>query len=326
MDRQKINHVFVAGAGAWGTALAQLVAARGAHVTLWSNDPDVTQEINNAHVNSRFLSGFVLSGRITATSKPDTDSMFDLVLVVCPAQRLRIALVQIQPKAPVLICAKGMEIDTGKLMTEVANEICSAAPVGMLSGPSFAPDVASGLPCAVTIAFQDTVLAQSICATIGSASFRPYASGDVVGTAVGGAVKNVLAIACGIVEGKGLGESARAGLVTRGFAEMTRFGVAIGAKPETLAGLSGLGDLVLTASSRQSRNFRLGIELARGSRNWRSGPLAEGAATALPLVVRAKSLGIQMPIAEAVAGIIDSRLDIDDAIRHLLSRPFKNEV
>jgi glycerol-3-phosphate dehydrogenase (NAD(P)+) len=195
----------------------------------------------------------------------------------------------------------------------------------MLSGPSFADDVVRGLPCAVTIAFEDQVIASLLGEALGSGTFRPYASGDVVGVAVGGAVKNVLAIACGIVDGRGLGESARAAIMTRGFAEMARFGLALGAKLETLSGLSGFGDLVLTASSRQSRNFSLGIALGQGGSVHRAGPLAEGAATAPALVRRAQELGIQMPIAEAVADIVEGRIDVDAAIRALLSRPLKSE-
>lgn len=325
MDRLKINHVLVAGAGAWGTALAQVAASNLAKVSLLANEEGLANEINKTGMNSRFLPGVSLSNRIAAVSALDEIPAYDLVLAVCPAQRLRRTLSQLAPRVPVLICAKGIEAESGKLMSEVASDVLPAVPVGVLSGPSFAQDVSCGLPCAVTIAFQDEVLAQAVCGQIGSAAFRPYSSADVVGVAVGGAVKNVLAIACGIVEGKGLGESARAGLVTRGFAEMSRFGIALGAKLETMAGLSGLGDLVLTATSMQSRNFRLGVELARGLKDWRSGPLAEGAVTSSALVARAKSLGIEMPISEAVAGIIAARLDVDDAIRHLLARPLKNE-
>jgi glycerol-3-phosphate dehydrogenase (NAD(P)+) len=197
--------------------------------------------------------------------------------------------------------------------------------IGMLSGPSFAGEVARGLPCAVTLALENAVAAEAIAHAIGSPTFRPYVSSDVTGVAIGGAVKNVLAIACGIVEGRGFGESARAALTTRGFAEMTRFGLAMGAKIETMGGLSGLGDLILTASSRQSRNFSLGVRLAQGGRADEDGPLAEGAATADALAQRARAVGVQMPIAEAVADIVAGRVEVDIAIRALLSRPLKSE-
>lgn len=325
MDRRSVYHIGIAGAGAWGTALAHSISSNGKPVTLWANDVALANEINSKHVNSRFLPGVLLPNLVRSCSKASELEACDLVLLVCPAQSLRATLTGMSVRAPLLICAKGIERESGALMTEVAAEVHPNAAVGMLSGPSFARDVAQGLPCAVTIAFKDEELASSVCAVVGSLSFRPYASTDVAGVAIGGAVKNVLAIACGIVEGKGLGESARAALTTRGFAEMARFGVALGAKLETMSGLSGFGDLVLTASSRQSRNFSLGVEIARGATPQRSGPLAEGAATAPALVRRAHSLGIQMPIAEAVADIVAGRVDVDTAIRALLSRPLKSE-
>jgi glycerol-3-phosphate dehydrogenase (NAD(P)+) len=210
-------------------------------------------------------------------------------------------------------------------MPEVAREEAPRLSFGMLSGPSFAGEVARGLPCAVTVAFDDAARAAHIVQTLGSPAFRPYASTDVTGVAIGGAVKNVLAIACGIVEGRGLGESARAALTTRGFAEMTRFGLALGARLETMGGLSGLGDLLLTASSCQSRNFSLGVRLAQGGRADDSGPLAEGAATAEALVSRARAARVEMPIAEAVAAIVAGRTAVDAAIDALLSRPFRHE-
>lgn len=290
-----------------------------------ANDVALANEIETKRENSRFLPGVVLPDLIRTCSNVIELEPCNLVLLACPAQSLRSTLSSMSVRAPLLICAKGIERESGALMTEVAAQVHPNAAVGMLSGPSFARDVALGLPCAVTIAFSDEALATSTCAAVGSLSFRPYASTDVIGVAIGGAVKNVLAIACGIVEGKGLGESARAALTTRGFAEMARFGVALGAKLETMSGLSGFGDLVLTASSRQSRNFSLGLDLAKGARPDRSGPLAEGAASAPALVRRAHALGIQMPIAEAVADIVAGRVDVDTAIRALLSRPLKSE-
>ena len=210
-------------------------------------------------------------------------------------------------------------------MHEVAREAASSVSFGMLSGPSFATEVARGLPCAVTLAFEDQAVAERLAGAIGTTTFRPYVSNDVIGVAIGGAVKNVLAIACGIVEGRGFGESARAALTTRGFAEMARFGLALGGRIETMGGLSGLGDLMLTASSRQSRNFSLGVRLAEGGRAVDGGPLAEGAATAEALVMRARAVKVELPIAEAVADIVAGRTGVDQAIEALLSRPLRSE-
>ena len=326
---QGISHIGVIGAGAWGTALAQAAASAGRQVTLWARKPDVVRQIATRRENETFLAGVSLSEAITATGDLGALSPSDALLLVCPAQHLRDMMVALAPyvarHAPVLICAKGIERASGQLMTEVAREAAPALAIGMLSGPSFAREVACGLPCAVTLALEDAALAETFARAIGTPTFRLYVSNDVTGVAVGGAVKNVLAIACGIVEGRGFGESARAALTTRGFAEMTRFGLALGARIETMGGLSGLGDLVLTASSRQSRNFSLGIRLAQGGRADDSGPLAEGAATAEALVKRARAIGVEMPIAEAVADVVAARVGVDAAIGALLSRPFRAE-
>lgn len=325
MDIHKINHVGVAGAGAWGTALAQLAAAANCRVSLWANSEQLVDDINQCHENFRFLPGRPLLESVRATRDPAELSTADVVLLVCPAQTLRETLLTLSPRCPVAICSKGIERSSGLLMHEVSRQVWPDGRFGILSGPSFADDVVRGLPCAVTIAFDDQSIASALCEALGTASFRPYASSDVTGVAIGGAVKNVLAIACGIVEGRGFGESARAAIMTRGFAEMARFGLALGARLETLSGLSGFGDLVLSATSRQSRNFSLGVGLAQGVPVNRAGPLAEGAATAPALVRRAQTLGIQMPIAEAVADIVEGRIDVDAAIRALLSRPLKKE-
>jgi glycerol-3-phosphate dehydrogenase (NAD(P)+) len=270
-----------------------------------------------------------LNPAIVATGDAAALGDADAILLVCPAQHLRTVVQVIALHArggvPVLICAKGIERATGLLMPEVARATAPAMTFGMLSGPSFATEVARGLPCAVTLALEDAVLADEVARAIGTMAFRPYVSTDVVGVAIGGAVKNVLAIACGIVEGRGFGESARAALTTRGFAEMTRFGLALGAKAETMGGLSGLGDLMLTASSAQSRNFSLGVRLSQGGRADDGGPLAEGAATAEALVMRAKAANVEMPIAAAVAEIVAGRIGVDAAIGALLSRPLKSE-
>ena len=317
------------GAGAWGTALAQAVAAAGRPVTLWAREPEVAEQINTRHENRTFLAGVTLAPAIVATGEFRELQRTQAILLACPAQHLRDTMKGLAPfvpaSVPVLICAKGIERASGKLMTEVACDVAPTAIIGMLSGPSFASEVARGLPCAVTLALLDAGAAEAVARAIGTPMFRPYVSTDITGVAIGGAVKNVLAIACGVVEGRGFGESARAALTTRGFAEMTRFGLALGARMETMGGLSGLGDLMLTASSRKSRNFSLGVRLAEGERSSESGPLAEGAATAEALVLRARAVGVEMPIAEAVADIVSARVGVDEAIRALLTRPLKSE-
>jgi len=324
-----ISHIGVIGAGAWGTALAQAAAGAGRRVTLWAREADVVRAIAQTHENRPFLPGIPLSPSITATGDPVALAEADAILLVCPAQHLRAVTGVFAPHVgrgvPVLICAKGIERATGNLMPEVAREAAPAVRFGMLSGPSFASEVARGLPCAVTLALEDASLADRVARAISTMTFRPYVATDVTGVAIGGAVKNVLAIACGIVEGRGFGESARAALTTRGFAEMTRFGLALGGKIETMGGLSGLGDLMLTASSRQSRNFSLGVRLAQGGHADGGGPLAEGAATAEALVMRARAAKVEMPIAEAVADIVAERVGVDAAIGALLSRPLKSE-
>ncbi|MCE9522015.1 MAG: NAD(P)-dependent glycerol-3-phosphate dehydrogenase [Alphaproteobacteria bacterium] len=325
----RINHIGVIGAGAWGTALAQALAAAGPRVSLWAREAEVARQIAVGRENQRFLPGVRLKQNIEGIATLGDMGGVDAALLVCPAQHLRSVASELaavlSAATPVLICAKGIERSTGLTMTEVAANAASELVFGMLSGPSFAAEVARGLPCAVTLALEDADAAEAIAKAIGTAHFRPYVSTDVTGVAIGGAVKNVLAIACGIVEGRGLGESARAALTTRGFAEMTRFGLALGARLETMGGLSGLGDLILTASSKQSRNFSLGVRLAQGGKADDSGPLAEGAATADALVQRARAVGVQMPIAEAVADVVAGRVEVDAAIRALVSRPLKSE-
>ncbi|MBP6011410.1 MAG: NAD(P)-dependent glycerol-3-phosphate dehydrogenase [Alphaproteobacteria bacterium] len=324
-----MSHIGVVGAGAWGTALSQAIAVAGRSVILWAREAEVVSQIRGERENQAFLPGVNLAAEIHPTGEFERLSGADALLLVCPAQHLRsIAATlssHVRSEVPVLICAKGIERGSGKLMNEVAREAAPGLSFGMLSGPSFAGEVARGLPCAVTLAFGDQAVAEQLARAIGTTAFRPYVSSDVVGVAIGGAVKNVLAIACGIVEGRGFGESARAALTTRGFAEMTRFGMALGGRIETMGGLSGLGDLMLTASSRQSRNFSLGVRLAEGGRVSDGGPLAEGAATAEALVMRARAVRVEMPIAEAVADIVAGRTGVDQAIDALLSRPLRSE-
>jgi glycerol-3-phosphate dehydrogenase (NAD(P)+) len=323
--------VAVVGAGAWGTALAS-VAAGSSEVVLWARETAVIESIRARRENELFLSGVKLPPRLSATADILAARDAEAVLVAAPAQHLRSVLAALRPAikggVPVVLCAKGIELETGLLLTEVLAEVLPGAEPAILSGPSFARDVARGLPTAVTIAARDRVAARLV-KTLGRPSFRPYASEDLVGVALGGAAKNVYAIASGMVEGAGLGESARAATISRGFAELLRLGAELSAKSETLMGLSGLGDLVLTATSPTSRNFALGLSLGRGealARATSAGrPLAEGAATAPALVARARRHGVELPIAEAVADVLSGNLGVKQVAERLLSRPFKAE-
>lgn len=320
--------VGVIGGGAWGTALAQ-VAARGGPVQLWAREDDVVEAINDQHVNPRFLPGIVLAPAIAATGKITELATVDLLLVVTPAQHLRAVLRELPPgSAPLLLCAKGIEAGTLKLMSEVALELHPGRPVAVLSGPTFAHEVAAGLPTAITLACAEAGIGDAIAARLASTSFRPYGSDDVIGAEIGGAVKNVVAIACGVVAGAGLGQNARAALIARGFAEMTRFGLARGARAETLAGLSGLGDLVLTCSSEKSRNFALGMGIGAGGNaatllaNRES--VAEGAHTAPVLRAASNAVGVSMPITEAVCALLKGE-NPAGVIAELLARPLARE-
>ncbi len=325
-------HIGVVGAGAWGTALAIAAARAGRRVTLWAREAEVVESIIHQRRNAQFLSGVPVPDGILPTQELGLVTRSDALLLVTPAQHLRAAAAALQPylnsECPLVICAKGIERGTGKLMTEVLSEFAAPEVIGVLSGPSFARDVASGLPTAVTIAAQ-TGLAQRLQVSLGHAAFRPYATDDVTGVALGGAAKNVYAIACGILMGMGLGESARAALLARSFAELRRFGELVGARPETLMGLSGLGDLVLTATSPTSRNYSFGVAIGKGATradlDSRGHPLAEGVETAPALIARARRQGTELPIAEATAAILDGSLALDAAIPHLMSRPLKPE-
>jgi glycerol-3-phosphate dehydrogenase (NAD(P)+) len=323
----------VIGAGAWGTALAAVAAGSGAKVSLWAREPDVVQSIAATRENTRFLPGASLPEEIEATLDiARASSAAEAILLTSPAQHLRTTLLalrpHVKPGTPLVVCAKGIELGSGLLVTEVLQEIAPDAEPAVLSGPSFARDVATGLPTAVTIAARPEIAAR-LSLTLGRPAFRPYASEDLIGVALGGAAKNVYAIACGMVEGAGLGESARAATISRGFAELMRLGAALGARSETLMGLSGLGDLVLTATSMSSRNFALGFTLGQGTplsaASGEGRPLAEGAATAPALVARAKRHGVELPIAEAVADVLKGALDVKGAVDRLLSRPFRPE-
>jgi glycerol-3-phosphate dehydrogenase (NAD(P)+) len=323
-------HIGVIGAGAWGTALAQVAAQKGP-VTLWAFEPQVADAINEVRENSAFLPGVPLSADIRATAHIAELEACEALLVVTPAQHMRVILkAATVGETPLLLCAKGIEAGTMALMSEVAEDVCPDAPIAALSGPTFAGEVASGLPTAVTLACSDEVLGARLSDRIALPNFRPYRSTDLIGAEIGGAVKNVLAIACGIVEGAGLGRNARAALIARGFAEMTRFGIARGARAETLAGLAGLGDLVLTCSSEQSRNFSLGLGIGQGQSPAAlltdRKTVAEGAFTAPVLVQAARAVGVEMPIAEAVAALVAGEWTASDAIDALLARPLRSEI
>jgi glycerol-3-phosphate dehydrogenase (NAD(P)+) len=326
------EHIAIVGTGAWGTALANTLARAGRKVTLASRDQASVAAILAARASPR-LPGSRIDDKVTvAATGAALLSAQDAILLAVPSQHLRDAALRIASAlpsgTPVIACAKGIERGTHKFMTEVIAQCAPAALPAILSGPSFAEEVARGLPAAVTLAAGDESLAAALARALGSATFRPYHSTDVRGVEIGGAAKNVLAIAAGIVAGRGLGASAAAALTTRGFAELFRFGRALGARPETLTGLSGLGDLILTCSSAQSRNFSLGIALGQGrtpAQASATAGLAEGAFTAAALVEMAVEAGIEMPIATAVAAIVDGTLRVDEAIENLLTRPFRAE-
>ncbi|MGI8842002.1 MAG: NAD(P)H-dependent glycerol-3-phosphate dehydrogenase [Caulobacteraceae bacterium] len=328
-----MKSVGIIGGGAWGTALAQVCARAGLSATLWAREAEVVAGINADHQNPLFLPGVALDAAIRATADPADLGPADLILAVAPAQHLRATLAAFAPHAragvPVVLCAKGVEAGSLKLMSQVLAETLPAARPAVLSGPSFAGEVARGLPTAVTLAAADPTLARAIAGAIATPAFRPYVSGDMIGAEAGGAVKNVLAIACGVVEGRELGRSAQAALITRGFAELTRLAVALGGQAETVAGLCGLGDLVLTCSSPQSRNMSVGLALGRGEslETALAGKLtvAEGVASAPAVAALAARLGVETPICEAVRAILAGELAVGAAIDALLARPLRAE-
>jgi glycerol-3-phosphate dehydrogenase (NAD(P)+) len=329
----KLARVSIIGGGAWGTALAQTLALGGQRILMWAREPEVVEDIATRRVNRAFLPGVELDSNVSATGNLADATACDAILMVAPAQHVRATasamMRTLRPDTPVVMCSKGIEQATGKLMGDVISETLPDALFAVLSGPSFAADVARGLPAALTFACRNEQLGRGLASALSSRQMRLYWSSDVVGAELGGAVKNVLAIAAGIVEGRGLGASAHAAIVTRGFAELRRFGEAMGARPETLLGLSGLGDLVLTCGSAQSRNMSLGRGLGEGkslatilgSRT----AVTEGVYTAAAVVRLARERGVEMPIAEAVHAIIEGRLTVDDAITALMLRPLKAE-
>jgi glycerol-3-phosphate dehydrogenase (NAD(P)+) len=325
------DRIAVLGGGAWGTALANVTGRAGRKVTLWEHEAANAEQLAEKR-ESRFLPGVRIEDSIAVTRDLAVAAKAEAILLVVPAQAMRsvvAALAEaIAPRTPIIACAKGIEHGTHKFMTEVIRECAPNATPAILSGPSFAADVARGLPTAVTLAAHDETLAADLAKALASRTFRPYQSSDVRGVEIGGAAKNVLAIASGIVTGRGLGASASAALTTRGFAELVRFGRALGAKTETMMGLSGLGDLILTCSSPQSRNFSFGINLGQGLAtqdiHGKTG-LAEGAFTAPVLLEMARERNVDMPISSAVAAVLAGQMSVDEAIESLLARPLRSE-
>lgn len=330
---QKFQKFGVIGGGAWGTALAQTIAGAGRDVTLWAFEPECVDAINTKHGNTLYLPSVKLNPSIKATNDFADLSDMDAILAVAPAQHMRPTLASFASHArkgiPIILCSKGIEYKSLGFMVDVLKDVIPDAMPAVLAGPSFAIDVVKGLPTAVTLAVKDQKVGEQLAAAIAAPTFRPYLSDDLLGAEIGGAVKNVLAIACGMVLGRELGKSAHAALIARGFAEMTRLGAALGAKPDTLIGMCGLGDLVLTCSSEQSRNMSCGLALGQGKTlaeimSARSA-ITEGVATAPVLQRLAKKAGVEMPICEAVASILGGSIDVETAIAGLLGRDRKVE-
>ena len=336
MAIRKLQHFGIIGAGAWGTALATMLRRAGRDVTIWSHNPDGAAAINDQHENIFHLPGLRLDPAIKATHDFATVAATDVILFATPAQRLRsiaqsiVATKAVKKDAPLIIAAKGIELGTSKLLSAVVAEEMPGHDVAILSGPSFAIEVAQSKPTALTLATRDKALGDVLMQAIATPTFRPYFSDDIIGAQLGGAVKNVLAIACGIVSGIKLGENARAALITRGLAEMMRLGSAMGARAETMMGLSGLGDLLLTCSSQQSRNMSLGLALGQGqslddilnSRN----SVAEGVPTAAAALELAAQCKVDMPIVKAVADVLNDKVSVEQVVIDLLARPLKAEI
>ena len=329
-----MDKIGILGGGAWGTALAAVAAKAGRDTLLWAREPEVVDAVNSHHENTMFLPGIALDPKLKATNQLAEMADRDAVLLVTPAQYTRAMAKDLakylQPNVPLIICSKGIEVSTGNLLSTVLGEAAPGHPVCVLSGPTFAGEVARGLPCAVTLAVDDQVLGQHLVAALGLPTFRPYLSSDIVGAQIGGAIKNVLAIATGVAAGLGTGENARAAVITRGLAEIVRFGNLYGARRETLMGLSGLGDLILTCSSTQSRNMSLGKAIGEGKtldeimaeRN----SVAEGAHTVDIVYKIAQEKKLDMPITNAVYRILKEGRAAKEVMDNLLARPFTGET
>ncbi len=333
-EMQPLQRVGILGGGAWGTALAQSARRAGRDVALWAHEFETVSEINSHHTNRVYLPGVALDPAIKATAKAKEVADADLILLVVPSQFLRAVAKEIAPHfeagKPVVICAKGFEETSGTFMSGIVKEVLPEAEVAVLSGPSFAGEVARNLPTALTLACESETLGARLMAALAHRNFRLYWSSDVIGTQVGGTVKNVLAIAAGIVEGREFGRNAHAAVTTRGFAELVRLGTKLGGRFETLTGLSGLGDLILTCSSIQSRNMSLGVALGQGQALAEilgaRKSITEGVYSAGAVVALAKKHGIEMPICEAVHNVVKGRMSLDEAIEALLSRPLRPET
>lgn len=329
-----MKNISVLGAGAWGTALAHIAASNGKKVVLWAREPELIGEIETKRRNTLFLPDVDLHENITPTNDQVLAvSKAEAVLMVIPAQYLRAACRTLRPVwpdgLPAVVCAKGIEQKTGALLSEILTEELPQAEIAVLSGPTFAEEAAQNKPTALTLACGNETLGKELVETLGTPTFRPYYSSDVIGVQIGGAVKNVMAIAAGIVAGKKLGDNARAALITRGLAEISRLAAALGGQTYTLMGLSGLGDLVLTANSTQSRNFTVGLELGKGRRLSdilsEKRTVAEGVFTAAAVLERAARAGVEMPICEGLSRIMNENVPVDDVIQSLFARPFKSE-
>ena len=326
--------IAIIGAGAWGTALAVAARRAGRDVLIWALEPEVAYGITHDNENRPYLPRVKLDPAIRATNNLGDVAVADIVLLAAPAQHFRRTAGplagQLAPSTPLIICSKGIEQETLALMSEAVSSLFATNPIMVLSGPTFASDVAAGLPTAVTLAADDIDAAQQVANCLSSERFRPYSSDDVIGAQIGGAIKNVLAIGCGIADGRGFGDNARAALITRGLTELTRLCLAKGGRAETIMGLSGMGDLVLTCTGTQSRNYSLGLAIGQDrtladvleERN----SIAEGVFTASAAVALAKKLDVDMPIATAVDAILNRDADIDDVIGALLARPLKTEA
>lgn len=324
----------VIGAGAWGTALAQLLSSQRRDILLWARESEVVQSINEIHENTLYLPSIELSENLIATESIEETAKRDVLLLVTPAQHLRTTLETIMQTANkdtiLVICSKGIELESGLLLSQVCKDVAPEATIAVMTGPTFASEIAMGLPGAATIGIENDDIGAQLQDLLGIKSFRPYVTDDLIGVQLGGAIKNVIAIACGIVHGRQLGESARAALLTRGVAEIARLGVAMGAKKETLLGMCGIGDLMLTASSMQSRNFSLGAAIGQGksmdsilsARN----AVTEGVHTAKSTLALAKRYAVDMPITEAVYKCLHESLPIEEAIEQMLNRPFKYNI
>jgi glycerol-3-phosphate dehydrogenase (NAD(P)+) len=328
-----MTKVGVIGAGAWGTALAQSLANSGRDIIMWAREEEVVHSINNAHENTLYLKNIRLNEMIKATTNHKDLSDCDVILVSTPAQHIRTTVKDMQDvlvSKPFVLCSKGIEVESGELLTDVVKEIIPKAKVGILSGPTFASEIAAGLPCAVTLAMESKTVGEEVVEAIGSRTLRTYLTNDIIGAQVGGAVKNVIAIASGVIIGRGMGESARCALVTRGLTEMARLGKALGAERATLMGMCGVGDLFLTSSSMKSRNFSLGAALGEGKTLEEilgdRIAVTEGVHTAKALKLMASNNAVDMPISRAVYEFLYEDISIDDIIEKVLDRPLRAEI